>query len=181
MIPADTPLLSSSSHCKAVFIFISHLTVPAGDQEALERHFRDRARLVDGMPGFLYLQLLRPEAGSASHTFLTAWEAREEFRQYMQSEEHRVSHSREPAEIMARTTVRHEAFDHLATALELGDADIFVRYTQWLLQLLCVRNVAVSDIARSFHLVATECEDRFPHAEAAITKRALTHGLEVMA
>lgn len=65
------------------------------------------------MPGFLYLQLLRPEAGSASHTFLTAWESRQAFRQYMQSEEHRVSHSREPAEIMARTTVRHEAFEVL--------------------------------------------------------------------
>lgn len=96
-----------------MFIFISHLTVPSGDQAELERHFRERSHLVDTFPGFLYLQLLRPEAGSATHTFLTAWENRDAFRAYMRSEEHAISHSREPEEIMARTDVRHEAFEVL--------------------------------------------------------------------
>jgi heme oxygenase (mycobilin-producing) len=96
-----------------MFIFISHLTVPADDHAELERHFRERSRLVDGFPGFLYLQLLRPQAGGASHTFLTAWESREAFQGYMRSEEHAISHGREPGEIMARTTVRHEAFEVL--------------------------------------------------------------------
>jgi heme-degrading monooxygenase HmoA len=94
-----------------VFVFISHLTVPAADREHLERHFRERARLVDGFDGFLYLQLLRPQAGDATHTFLTAWRDREAFKAYMASAEHATSHSREPGEIMARTTVRHEAFE----------------------------------------------------------------------
>lgn len=96
-----------------MFLFISHLSVPAEDHEALERHFRDRSRLVDGFPGFLYLQLLRPEAGGATHTFLTAWESRDAFRAYMRSAEHAASHSREPRAIMDRTTVRHEAFEVL--------------------------------------------------------------------
>ena len=96
-----------------MFVFISHLTVPATDQSSLEKHFRERSRLVDGFPGFLYLQLLKPQAGTASHTFLTAWESREAFTAYMKSQEHAISHSREPAEIMARTTVRHEAFEVL--------------------------------------------------------------------
>ena len=96
-----------------MFVFISHLTVPESDQPELERHFRERSRLVDGFPGFLYLQLLRPQAGEATHTFLTAWESREAFRRYMGSREHAVSHGREPGEIMARTTVRHEAFEVL--------------------------------------------------------------------
>ena len=94
-------------------MFISHLTVPEDDREALERHFRERSGLVDGFPGFLYLQLLRPQAGDATHTFLTAWEDRESFRSYMRSREHAVSHSREPAEIMGRTGVRHEAYEVL--------------------------------------------------------------------
>ena len=94
-----------------MFVFISHLTVPEPDHGELERHFHDRSRLVDNFPGFLYLQLLKPHAGSATHVFLTAWETREAFKSYMQSEEHATSHSREPAEIMARTSVRHEAFD----------------------------------------------------------------------
>lgn len=94
-----------------MFLFISHLTVPEGDRGSLEQHFRERSRLVDGFPGFLYLQLLRPQAGEATHTFLTAWESREAFRSYMSSQEHAISHSREPAEIMERTQVRHEAYE----------------------------------------------------------------------
>ena len=96
-----------------MFVFISHLTVPAGDHDELERYFRERSRLVDTFPGFLYLQLLAPQAGSATHAFLTAWESRDAFRRYMQSEEHAISHSREPGEIMGRTDVRHEAFEVL--------------------------------------------------------------------
>jgi len=96
-----------------MFIFVSHLDVPPDDQGEVERHFRQRSRLVDGFPGFLYLQLLRPQGGGSSHTFLTAWTDRESFRSYMRSQEHAVSHSREPAEIMARTSVRHEAYEVL--------------------------------------------------------------------
>lgn len=96
-----------------MFVFISHLTVPDEDHATLERHFRERSHLVDGFPGFLYLQLLKPQAGDATHTFLTAWESREAFARYMKSAEHATSHSREPGEVMARTEVRHEAFEVL--------------------------------------------------------------------
>ena len=96
-----------------MFVFISHLTVPAEDHAELERHFHARSHLVDDFPGFLYLQLMKPQAGPATHVFLTAWENRDAFKQYMNSQEHATSHSREPAEIMARTKVRHEAYDVL--------------------------------------------------------------------
>jgi heme-degrading monooxygenase HmoA len=98
---------------EVMFVFISHLTVPAEDRDVLEGHFHDRSRLVDSFPGFLYLQLLRPQAGEANLTFLTAWETRDAFSRYMKSEEHSVSHSREPGAIMQRTQVRHEAFEVL--------------------------------------------------------------------
>ena len=103
-----------------MFVFISHLTVPEEDRKELERYFRERSRLVDSFPGFLYLQLLKPETGDASHTFLTAWEDRDAFRRYMRSAEHAVSHSREPGEIMGRTSVRHEAFEVLLDSREDG-------------------------------------------------------------
>lgn len=104
-----------------MFVFISHLTVPEADQPELERHFRERSRLVDDFPGFLYLQLLKPQAGEATHTFLTAWEDQESFRRYMKSGEHAISHSREPAEIMARTEVRHEAYEVLMDSRREGE------------------------------------------------------------
>lgn len=96
-----------------MFVFISHLTVPPPDRETLERHFRERSRLVDRFPGFLYLQLLKPKTGSSSHTFLTAWTDADAFRAYMKSEAHAISHSREPAEIMSRSSARHEAYEVL--------------------------------------------------------------------
>lgn len=101
-----------------MFVFISHLRVPDEDHAALELHFRDRSRLVDDFPGFLYLQLLRPLGGDATHTFLTAWSDRDAFRKYMKSREHAVSHAREPAAIMARTEVSHEAFEVLMDSRE---------------------------------------------------------------
>ena len=88
-----------------MFVFISHLTVPEADRDNLERHFRERSRLVDNFPGFPHLQLLTPQARDATHAFLTAWNTREDFRRYMQSGAHAVSHAREPGEIMGRTTV----------------------------------------------------------------------------
>lgn len=96
-----------------MFLFISWLTVPPADHERLEAHFRDRSRLVDGFPGFRYLQLLRPLSGDATHVFVTAWDSRDAFSAYMKSPEHAASHAREPGEIMARTGVRHTAFDVL--------------------------------------------------------------------
>ena len=96
-----------------VFVFISHLTVPEADHADLERHFHERSRLVDAFPGFLYLQLLKPQAGTATHTFLTTWADADAFRRYMRSQERAASHSREPGEIMTRTTVRHEAYEVL--------------------------------------------------------------------
>jgi len=102
-----------------MFVFISHLTVPEGDHAELEQHFRERSRLVDGVGGFLYLQLLKPQSGSeGTHVFLTAWTDRAAFRRYMRSREHAVSHSREPAAIMARTVVRHEAYEVLMDSRE---------------------------------------------------------------
>ena len=101
-----------------MFVFISHLTVPPEDHEVLEAHFRDRIRLVDDFPGFVRLQLLKPASGDATHTFLTVWRSKEAFRSYMRSEEHAASHSRAPAEVMARVQVRHEAFHVLMDSRE---------------------------------------------------------------
>jgi len=71
-----------------MYLLISHLTVPTDDCAALERHFRERSHLVDSFPGFLYLQLLSPQGGVATHAFLTAWESRAAFSAYMRSREH---------------------------------------------------------------------------------------------
>ena len=103
-----------------MFVFVSHLTVPDADQARLEEHFRHRSRLVDDFPGFLYLQLLRPLAGTATYTFLTSWTDADAFRRYMASAERAAAHAREPADIMGRSTVRHEAYEVLLDSRSAG-------------------------------------------------------------
>jgi heme-degrading monooxygenase HmoA len=90
-----------------MFVCIAHLAVPTDDHAQPERHLHQRSRLVDGFRGFLDLQLLRLPAGQAAHAFLTAWASREAFGRNMRSDEHARSHSREPAEIMTRSSVGH--------------------------------------------------------------------------
>lgn len=101
-----------------MFVFKSYLTVPPDDREAIERLFSKRPGLVDGFPGFRYLQLLKPRRGEATHVFLTAWDDEEAFRRYMRSEEHEATHTPEALAIMSRSSVRHEAYHVLMDSRE---------------------------------------------------------------
>ena len=54
-----------------MFVFVSHLSVPAADHAALESHFRDRSHLVEGVPGFL-AQRFPPDEAAAARIALDA-------------------------------------------------------------------------------------------------------------
>ena len=53
---------------------INALSVPAQAAPELERRFSARAGLVEGSPGFLGFQLLRPVRGEDRYFVLTHWE-----------------------------------------------------------------------------------------------------------
>ena len=61
-------------------MFVSHseIQIPAADVEPLERAFRERARRVDGHPGFLGLELLREVGNRGRYLLVTRWESRED-------------------------------------------------------------------------------------------------------
>ena len=48
-------------------------------QDVFEERFRNRARLVDGMPGFISNQVLRPVNDNDPYIVFTLWESREDF------------------------------------------------------------------------------------------------------
>src|SRR5689334_21020536 len=150
-----------------MFVFISHLAVPAEDRAELEAHFRARSGLVDDFPGFLYLQLLRPQSatGDTSHVFLTAWESRDAFRRYMQSAEHAISHDREPGKIMAR----------------IGHPAMFAEYVRWLDALLRARQVDTTDVVRSLHLTERVARERMSADAAAAVAHMIRAGLDALA
>lgn len=58
---------------------INALNVPPQAGPELERRFAERAHTVDGAPGFLGFQLLRPTAGETRYFVVTRWEDEESF------------------------------------------------------------------------------------------------------
>jgi len=61
--------------------------------EAFEELFRTRARLVDGMPGFICNQVLRPCREDDPYVVLTFWESRAHFDGWVNSDAFREAHA----------------------------------------------------------------------------------------
>ena len=53
---------------------INAISVPPQAREELEKRFAQRAHTVDGTPGFLGFQLLRPVRGDDRYFVVTQWE-----------------------------------------------------------------------------------------------------------
>ena len=62
--------------------------------EAFEERFKNRASLVDGMPGFVSYQLWRPQTDGAPYVVLTTWESQAAFEAWTQSDAFRHGHAR---------------------------------------------------------------------------------------
>ncbi len=58
---------------------INAISVPEGAGAELEKRFAGRAGTVEGQPGFLGFQLLRPVAGDTRYFVVTQWETEEAF------------------------------------------------------------------------------------------------------
>lgn len=58
---------------------INAISVPEGSGPELEKRFAHRAHSVDGQPGFLGFQLLRPTKGETRYFVVTQWETEEAF------------------------------------------------------------------------------------------------------
>lgn len=58
---------------------INAIEVPEGQGAELEKRFANRLHAVDGQPGFISFQLLRPVSGDDRYFVLTHWETEEAF------------------------------------------------------------------------------------------------------
>lgn len=62
--------------------------------DAFEGRFQERAGLVDGMPGFISNQVLRPVNPGDPYIVLTFWESREQFEAWTRSDAFMKGHAR---------------------------------------------------------------------------------------
>lgn len=76
--------------------------------EAFEERFRQRAGLVDGMPGFVSNQVLRPVNEGDPYIVFTIWESRQNFIDWVRSDEFVKGHAQSgslPKEAFAAANV----------------------------------------------------------------------------
>jgi len=66
-------------------------------REQFEDRFRQRAGLVDGMPGFIANHVLRPTKDGEPYVVLTFWDSREAFEAWTSSDAFRQGHARSGA------------------------------------------------------------------------------------
>ena len=76
---------------------INAIEVPADAGPELEKRFANRAHAVDGQPGFLGFQLLRPVKGEDRYFVVTHWETDEAFTAWRDGEAGAAAHSGERA------------------------------------------------------------------------------------
>ena len=76
---------------------INAITVPEGAGAELEKRFAARACSVEGSPGFLGFQLLRPTAGEDRYFVVTQWADEESFAAWRDGQG-RAAHAQAPGE-----------------------------------------------------------------------------------
>jgi heme oxygenase (mycobilin-producing) len=62
---------------------INAIEVPEGAGAELEKRFANRLHAVDGQPGFLSFELLRPTGGETRYFVVTHWEDEQSFQTWL--------------------------------------------------------------------------------------------------
>lgn len=115
-----------------MIVVSNRVPVAKGHEAEFAARFRNRAGLVEHHPGFVRLEILRPESitlggqqmgGSDYHVVLTYWERQEDFIAWTESEDFRTVHSqRAPKEMFAGPNVfeMHEVIQSAGKAVDVS-------------------------------------------------------------
>lgn len=88
-----------------MIVVANRIQVAQGHEAEFEKRFAGRAGLVENMPGFVRLEVMRPLKGDY-YVILTHWQDEVSFRAWTESQEFKEAHShRPPAEIFAGPSV----------------------------------------------------------------------------
>jgi heme-degrading monooxygenase HmoA len=92
-----------------MIVVSNRIPVAPGFEKEFENRFEGRARLVEKHPGFIRLEILRPQkvtlhgnaqGGSQYYVVLTYWQSAEDFANWTASEDFREAHSNRPPKEM---------------------------------------------------------------------------------
>jgi heme-degrading monooxygenase HmoA len=102
-----------------MYIVTNRVPVASGWEETFEERFRKRAGQIDQQPGFVRLQVLRPDSPDTPYVVQTTWRDKAAFEGWIGSDDFKAAHANPmPREAFAGEG-RIEAFEAVITA----DAD----------------------------------------------------------
>jgi len=95
-----------------MYVTMNRIPVSGNHQADFEARFRNRARLVDNVPGFIRNMILRPENPEDPHIVMTFWENRAAFEAWTKSDAFAKAHAKgeRPPREMFRGASRLEMF-----------------------------------------------------------------------
>lgn len=96
-----------------MYVSMSCLHVSSDRSDELVAAFRDRAGLVESHEGFIDLQVWRSDRDPAEVIMVSRWRDKNAFREYMRSNDHRVSHDR--IDPLLRPSVKLERLESIHT------------------------------------------------------------------
>ncbi len=76
-----------------MFVVMNRIPVNLDHADAFEERFKDRAALVDHMPGFVSFNLLRPVGEGEPYVVETCWESKAHFEEWTNSDEFQQGHA----------------------------------------------------------------------------------------
>lgn len=76
-----------------MYIVTNRVPVAEGFAEMFEQRFRNRAGQIDKQPGFVRMQVLKPETPDTPYLVQTTWQDKQAFEAWVGSEDFKVAHS----------------------------------------------------------------------------------------
>ena len=83
------------------FVAINHILCEPHYRETFEHNFRNRARAIDGQPGFLGVEVFCPRIVGEAYMIVSHWDSEENFTAWTKSEAFIEGHKRAFADMKA--------------------------------------------------------------------------------
>lgn len=76
-----------------MYIVTNRVPVAESHAEMFEERFRNRAGQINKQPGFVRMQILKPQTSDTPYLVQTTWESKEAFEGWVGSEDFKIAHS----------------------------------------------------------------------------------------
>jgi len=79
---------------KKAFVAINYISCEEDYKPRFEELFGSRAKAIDTMPGFKFMEVLRPQSGEGDYLIVSHWDSEDQFKSWTSSPEFIEGHKR---------------------------------------------------------------------------------------